>query len=88
MSGLLAVKIDITLVNPNHSKVRKIIISIRKKEKMSNPIVEQFSPPSVEQANCPTVEQNNDVCHDRAPLIRQIAQLWNRIMTCPTIGHR
>ena len=47
--------------------------------------MEQFSPPSVEQANCPTVEQNNDVCHDRAPLIRQIAQLWN---SRSTIGHQ
>ena len=47
--------------------------------------MEQFSPPSVEQANCPTVEQNNDVSHDRAPLIRQIAQLWN---SRSTIGHQ
>ena len=39
--------------------------------------MEQFSPPSV--------EQNNDVSHDRAPLIRLIAQLWN---SRSTIGHQ
>ena len=78
MSGLLAVKIDITLVNPNHPKVWKKNYFYQKKEKMSNPIVEQFPPhlwniksPIVEhlsKSNTPTVEE---LFHNRSPKFGQ-----------------
>ena len=78
MSGLLAVKIDITLVNPNHSKVRKIIISIRKKDKCQIPLWNSSPPhlwniksPIVEhlsKSNTPTVEE---LFHNRSPKFGQ-----------------
>ena len=48
MRELLAVKIDITLVNLIIPKYEKKIYFYQKEEKKSNPIVEQFSHPLVE----------------------------------------
>ena len=50
------------------------------------PIVERIIWPLVGHIlnrRCGGEGQNNDVSHDRAPLIRLIAQLWN---SCSTIG--
>ena len=102
MSGLLAVKIDITLVNPSHSKVWKKNLFLSEKIKKGKSYRGTVFPPHLWNIKCPIVEriiwplvghilnrrcggegQNNDVSHDRAPLIRLIAQLWN---SCSTIG--